>query len=209
MRTSAELWMLANVRSLQTKCTIGQPPVFFYLLLLLPCPSPPPIKPHLFSLSACVCVRQLFHGAPCVGPAVPVLIFSCCSVFQRYLNCGRPSTFFRYTSACARKYTRVITADINGTSYWKKRKMAWMWRIWVPSSRRAQYRRSHRWVNLWKYSHRAWWWLKKPSLSRAREVRKQVREEGFKVSSPSHGPDACRCVCGGVTGHSAFAGMWN
>lgn len=59
--------------------------------------------------------------APCVGPAVPVLIFSCCSVFQRYLNCGRPSTFFRCTSARARKYTRagtfVIMADFNGAAY--------------------------------------------------------------------------------------------
>lgn len=59
-------------------------------------------RPHLFSLSVCVCACQLFHGAlsaPCVGPAVPVLIFSCCSVFQRYLNCGWPSTLFSYTSA--------------------------------------------------------------------------------------------------------------
>lgn len=55
---------------------------------------------HLFSLPACVCARQLFHGAlaaACVGPAVPVLIFSCCSVFQRFLNCGRPSATPQHT----------------------------------------------------------------------------------------------------------------
>lgn len=59
-------------------------------------------RPHLFSLSVRVCACPLFHGAlsaPCVGAAVPVLIFSCCAVFQRYLNCDRPSTFFSYTLA--------------------------------------------------------------------------------------------------------------
>lgn len=65
-------------------------------------------RPHLSPLSVCVWACQIFHGAfsaPCVAAAVPVLIFSCCSVFQRYLNCGRPSTFFSYTSAVrARKY---------------------------------------------------------------------------------------------------------
>lgn len=129
MRTSAEPWMLTNIMEFAdlwlASCFLSPLPWWWlkrcFTRFLLPCPSPPPIKPHLFSLSACVCVRQLFHGAPCVGPAVPVLIFSCCSVFQRYLNCGRPSMSFRYTSACACKYTRVITADINGTSYWRKK----------------------------------------------------------------------------------------
>lgn len=131
------------------------------------------------------------------------LVAQCFSATWTVADLPRSSAIPQHAHANTRVLSQqTLTAHHIG----EKRKMAWMWRTWVPSSRSAQYQCSHRWVNLWKYSRRAWWWLKNPSLCRARELRKQVRKEGFKASSPSHGPDMMcvwrchrsRCSCRNV-----------